>query len=124
MISITGFMEAQKGFASLEPASDLSVSQAEEKLGLLFADDYKQYVRRYGAVSFMNHELTGISSAPSLDVVAVTMQQRSIHPEIPLDRYVIEQANIDGIVFWQDRSGAVFRNHEKKYNSLLAYLSQ
>lgn len=103
------------------------IKNAEDKLGLQFADDYKEYVAHYGTISFNGHELTGISCDRNLDVVAVTEKQwnKNLIEEHLL--YVIEEAHIDGIVIWQSPSGEIFQtspNAEAKKicNSLAEYI--
>lgn len=54
------------------------------------------------------NELTGVCGSKQLNVVPVTLEERS-NTTVPLDWYVLEQANIDGIVLWQDKSGAVYQ---------------
>ena len=68
----------------------------------------REYVAAFGAASFAGHELTGVCGSKRLNVVPVTLEERS-NTTVPLDWYVLEQANIDGIVLWQDRSGAVYQ---------------
>ena len=50
------------------------VKSAEDKLGLQFADDYKEYVAHFGTISCNGHELTGISCDTNLDVDRKTME--------------------------------------------------
>ena len=61
-----------------------------------------------GNMSLPGHELTGVCGSKRLNVVPVTLEERS-NTTVPLDWYVLEQANIDGIVLWQDKSGAVYQ---------------
>ena len=96
-------------FYSLTGASEEQIAQAERALSLRFADDYRQYVRAFGAVSAAGHELTGVCASKRLNVVDVTLSARAAQPAIPRDWYVLEEANIDGIVIWQSGAGEVFQ---------------
>lgn len=96
-------------FHALAGASEEQISQAERALSLRFADDYRQYVRAFGAVSAAGHELTGICASKRLNVVEVTLSARAVQPAVPQDWYVLEEANIDGIVVWQSGTGEVFQ---------------
>ena len=96
-------------FYSLTGASGEQIAQAERALSLRFADDYRQYVRAFGAVSAAGHELTGICASKRLNVVDVTLSARGLQPAVPQDWYVLEEANIDGIVIWQSGAGEVFQ---------------
>ena len=89
--------------------SEEQIAQAERALSLRFAVDYRQYVRAFGAVSAAGHELTGICASRRLNVVEVTLSARAVQPAVPQDWYVLEEANIDGIVIWQSSAGEVFQ---------------
>ena len=83
-------------------------------------------IKEYGAVTFSGHELTGICNSKRLNVVDVTKEERKYN-KVPEDWYVIEQANIDDIVIWQDTNGAVYQTMPNKKpiklcNSLLEYI--
>jgi len=102
-------VEQKEGFESTTPASEESIAEAEKKLGLFFSQEYKEYLLKYGAVSYHGHIFTGISPFPGIDVVAVTVEARQNNPQVPLSYYVIEEAHIDGLIIWQDASGTVYR---------------
>ena len=87
--------------------TDTEIESAQEKLGLKFADDYKTYLRKIGLACFDGHELTGICEDPRLNVVDVTINNQEDNPK-KSSCYVIEEANIDGIVIWQDASGLIY----------------
>ena len=95
------------------------IESAEKKLGINFADDYKAYLKEIGLACFDGHELTGLSQDPRLDVVHVTKDQRENNPEAR-SLYVIEEANIDGIVIWQDFSGKIYMTTENSKPRLIA----
>lgn len=104
-ISIIG---QKKSLHSIQGASSEDITKAEEALGLKFAKDYADYLKKYGVVSFFGHELTGICSASRLNVINVTNELRQYTQDIPNDLYVVEETNYDGLVVWQDNSGAVY----------------
>lgn len=87
--------------------SDKEIESAEKELGINFASDYKTYLKEIGLACFDGHELTGICEDLRLDVVHVTKDQWENNPEAK-NYYVIEEANIDGIVIWQDFSGKIY----------------
>lgn len=89
-------------------ASSEQVKAAELELSVIFAPDYHEYVKAFGAASFAGHELTGVCTSKRLNVVTVTQEERK-STSVPLDWYVIEQANIDGIVIWQTASGVIYQ---------------
>ena len=94
--------------------TDNRIREAEMKLGLIFSDEYKEYVSCFGCVSFVSHELTGICSSENTNVVTSTIRCKESIPNIPSDWYVIEEANIDGIIIWQESSGIIHETQPKK----------
>jgi hypothetical protein len=93
----------------LKPAPEADIAAAEERLGLRFADEYKEYLGVFGAILADGVELTGIAKSESRHVVAVTMQERKLNPDVPNDLYVVENVGIDGIIIWQNEKGRIFR---------------
>jgi len=89
-------------------ATEEEIHQAEEMLGVKIAQDFKKCLISFGVFAFDGHEMTGITDNKRLSVVDVTKRQRVQNPEIPSDWYVIEEANMDGIVIWQNDRGTVF----------------
>lgn len=107
-MKISKLIQKQPAFHARGAVSDEDIKTAENTLGLQFAQDYREYVAAFGAASFAGHELTGVCGSKRLNVVPVTFEERN-NTAVPSDWYVLEQANIDGIVLWQDRSGAVYQ---------------
>lgn len=91
----------------LKPATEAEVTAAEKELGVIFAEDYREYVLKYGVISARGIELTGVTTAKRLDVVTVTKAEREM-ASIPDNMYVIENVAIDGIVVLQNTAGEVF----------------
>lgn len=110
MTDIVNLMQKQPDFYAMKGASVEEISRAEKELTLRFADDYRRYVAAFGVASYSGHELTGVCKSKRLNVVNVTLEERSKNAGIPSDWYVIEQANIDGIVIWQTMTGEVYQS--------------
>lgn len=126
MADIVKLMQTMPDLYTMKGASEEEIQNAEQELGLKFAADYRKYVAAFGAISFESHELTGICSSKRLSAVDVTIKERR-NCEVPEDWYVIEQANIDGIVIWQDASGSVYQTgpgakQKRLCKSLAAYI--
>ena len=98
------------------------IERAEKKLGLSFAEDYKEYLLTVGMVMCNGHELTGLGKASRTNVVDVTKEMKIIHDNIPDDWYVIENVGMDGAVMWQDSKGAVYFNDKKECNSFSEFI--
>lgn len=124
MKSLSEVIESKENLVHSKPLKEEVIKEAEEKLSLKFSRDYYEYTLRYGAISYLKHELTGVTGFPEDDVVEITLGERLIHPEIPNDWYVIERAGIDDIVFWQDRDGAIYQGKKKICNNLLEYIDK
>lgn len=99
--------------------TDVEIERVQKELGIDFATDYKTYLKEIGLACFDGHELTGICEDPRLDVVHVTKDQRENNPE-SRSLYVIEEANIDGIVIWQDFSGKIYMTEGNSKPKLIA----
>lgn len=99
--------------------TDVEIERVQKELGIDFATDYKTYLKEIGLACFDGHELTGICEDPRLDVVHVTKDQRENNPK-SRSLYVIEEANIDGIVIWQDFSGNIYMTVENSRPKLIA----
>lgn len=126
MADIVKLMQKQPDFYAMKGASEEEIRMAEQALELCFAADYRKYIAAYGVASFAGHELTGICKSKRLSVIDVTIEERD-NTLVPTDWYVLEQANIDGIVIWQDSTGAVYQTApnakaEKICGSLAEYI--
>ena len=120
---------AQKDkFESGKAASEEKIQEAEHTLRLTFANEYREYLRKYGNVSFLGHILTGISQYLGIDVVTVTEETRRLNNSShDSNLYVIEETHIDGIIIWQDETGSIYQTAPgsrpvKIYNNLREYI--
>ncbi len=109
MDDIINILRSLPNFVHMTGATESDISSAETALGLTFADDYRKYVFAFGAAAVNGHELTGVCSSKRLNVVDVTIEERNNNEDIPANWYVLEQANIDGIVIWQAPSGEIYQ---------------
>lgn len=105
-------IEVVKGLRNLEKVGKISVADitdAEIQLRLNFAEEYKEYLAEFGAISANGIELTGIISVEYCNVVSATIQEWKLNPKIPHTMYVVENTYIDGIVVWQDNNGLIYQ---------------
>lgn len=109
MTNIQNKLRALPAFCALPGASAQQIADAERALALSFADDYREYLLAFGVASAAGHEFTGICASERLNVVDVTLSERKIVPGIAQDCYVLEEANVDGIVIWQNGSSEIFQ---------------
>lgn len=105
----------------------LTIQDAERKLRLTFADDYKNIVKQKFPKEYCYATIMGISDKPFLDVVAMTKIAREEYPNIPLNMYVVANLGIDYFYMLQDQSGVIYECHasigiRKAYNNLATYI--
>lgn len=93
----------------LKSATEMQITDAELQLRIRFADEYKEYLKAFGAIMADGIELTGIAKAEYRSVVSLTKQERELNPKVPNTMYVIENTGVDGIIIWQDSLGNVYR---------------
>lgn len=116
-----------KNMRSLGRASEAQILQAENLIGIKFADEFKEYAKEYGAISAYGLELCGVCNSKRLDAASFTLEERELNKNFPNDMYVIENLGIDGILILQNERGEVFEispntKPKKIYNSLADYL--
>ena len=128
---MTGFtkkLQDQDDFiSSKNGAKAVAIRRTEQKLGLCFAKEYKDYTQQLGIAVANVHEFTGVVEMPRLSVAQVTVEERKRNPNIPESLYVVERMGIDGIIIWQDQNGCVYMTirdgqPEKIAQSLAEYL--
>lgn len=99
---------------------------AQEKLDLVFSDEFMDYVRNYGAISLYATEWTGLNVPDRINVVTTTLKERELDAKFPKNCYVIENLAIEGIVILSDESDTIYEyaNGRKKViaSSLSEYL--
>jgi hypothetical protein len=114
-------------FHALKGADEKRIQAAERELGVVFSQDYREYLSEFGLMDVNGHEFTGICDSPRLNVVEVTKSDRQYISGIPSNWYVLEEAYIDGIIIWQDENGSVYfsapnRKPYKLADSMIGYL--
>lgn len=120
-------LDSKEGIYPGKKASDSEIKKVEEQLQLKFSDEYVEYLKEFGDLSYESHELTGITENNNLNVVFVTEYWRKKNSNISKEFYVIEDLKIDNVVFWQDRKGDIYQTignevPKKMYESLLEYI--
>lgn len=104
------------------------VNEAQSKLNITFPEEYIDYVREFGVVSFYGTEWTGLNVEGDLNVVEVTEQERSLNDRFPKECFVLENLGIDGVLIICNEKGQVFSIHfnevKKICNSVSEYLDE
>lgn len=129
MDNIVVVMKSMLDYIGSNGRTEEEIRQAEIALGIIFAKDYRKYLKEIGLACFEGRELTGLTANARLDVVSVTKEQREKFGEVASSWYVVEEANIYGIVIWQSSDGTVYEvaantKAKKIASSLAEYISQ
>lgn len=102
------------------------IKDAQKALGITFPDEFIDYVKEYGAISFYGTEWMGLNVDGYINVVDATKQERDINDNFPSDCFVLENQGIDGIITVADEKGNVYSiSYDKKeliYTSIIDYL--
>lgn len=124
-----GIVEKIKNIDKLYHAKGCTTRQlkdAQNELGLDFPEEFIDYVKEYGAISFYGTEWTGLNVDDYLNVVKVTKQERELNSAFPTDCFVLENQAIDGLITAVNEKGNVFCiQYDKKTllcNSISEYL--
>lgn len=128
MENIIDLINSLSDLIALKPAIEKQISDAENQLGLKFANEYKEYLAKFGAIMADGIELSGIAKSEHRNVVSLTQQEWGLNQTVPHNMYVVENLGIDGIIIWQDEKGVIYQstpNTEpiKIANSLAEYIS-
>ena len=114
MSELNSYIREQPFLHFKNGADESVIKSAECKLNCRFADDYRDYLKEFGVASFNGHEMTGLADSKRLNVVDVTLTNRDYFEFNLTGFYVVEEANIDGIVIWQNCDGLVFMSQPGK----------
>ena len=110
MFDIISTIKKLPSMESLSPANSETIKIAEETLKLKFAEDYKKYLSTFGAVCSDIIAISGISDKSYINVLNLTLKARSANEQIPPNFYVIEDVGVDGLIIWQDETGAIYQS--------------
>lgn len=100
-------LKAYVDYIELGGVSEELIKNAETVLGLIFAEEYRNYLLECGIASADGHEFTGLGNSKRLDVIQTTLYERKRNPKIPSDMYVIERIGINNLVIWQHTNGSI-----------------
>lgn len=107
-------------------ASEEQIERAEKRLNLKFSEEYREYVKEFGAISFLGAEWSGLNVESYINVVNMTEDEKAFNEFFPEKYFVIENLGIDGIVILSNEDGKIYSNqYDKKElicNSLSEYL--
>lgn len=128
MSKIIETIKALPNLISIGRATSTQIKEAETKLQLKFATEYKEYLSSFSAITADGIELSGLCKSKNRDVVLLTEREWNNNSKIPHNMYVIENTGIDGINIWQDENGSIYKTSydskpKKIATSLADYIS-
>ena len=104
--------------------TEKDICLAEKELNLRFSDEYRKYLKQLGIAAYDGHELTGLTKTERTNVVYVTKKEKENNFQIPESWYVIEVANIDNIIIWQEKNGRIYVSCGEKTEEIFESLSE
>ena len=120
-------LKDKKNVYHLDGAPISVIKQYEEKLELVFSDDYVEYLKAFSLLSYGIHELTGVCDSKRLNVVDATLREKKENELIPKGMYLIESVGVENLTIWQNETGEIFEvdykaEPRKICDSLLEYI--
>ena len=107
-------------------ASKEQIERAEKRLNLKFSEEYKEYLKEFGAISFFGNEWSGLNIDGYFNVVNMTEDEKALNKYFPEKYFAIENLAVDGVIFVSNEEGKIYSiQYDKKElicNSLCEYL--
>lgn len=113
MKDIVNMLKEKDDFFSKDGATIVDIKDAEKELGIVFANDYRDYLEAFSIASADGHEFTGIINSDRLNVAYVTKLEKKKNSKVSNSMYVVERLDIDGIVIWQSENGKIYQTIEQ-----------
>lgn len=128
MSKIVEKMKQIKGLNAIKGCSTEQVNEAQKALGIMFPNEYVDYVKAFGCIDFGATEWTGLNIKGRLNTVEATKKEMSVNPDFPKGCFVLENLGIDAKLIIVDQMGKVYllQYDKKTYycESISAYLDK
>ena len=96
------------GLKSVGGCTKEQIDDAQSKLSLVFPEEYKEYLEKYGVIRFKGVELCGLNIDGYLNVVEATEQEKQVNKEFPAKMFVIEDLGVDARLIVGDEKGNIY----------------
>lgn len=106
------------GLYTVGKVSQEEIEKAEKNLNIKFPEEYREFLKEFGAVSFYGTEICGLKVPEYLNVVDTTLEERELNREFPDNVFIVERMNIDNIIAFSDESGQIFIADDKKIKKI------
>lgn len=108
MSKIKDLISSIDGIKFIGACTSDEIDDAQNKLGLGFPEEYKEYLLNYGAIRFNGIELCGLNIDGYLNVVEATEQEKEANSSFPNKMFVIEDLGIDAKLIVGDEEGNIY----------------
>ena len=105
-------------------ASEEQILRAEKRLELKFTEEYKNYVKEFGAISFLGNEWIGLNIDGYFNVVNMTEEERALNEFYPKKYFVIENIGVDRMLIISNEKGEIYTIQYDKIKFLCNSLSE
>ena len=105
-------------------ASEEQIIRAEKRLNLKFSEEYKEYVKEFGAISFFGNEWSGLNIDGYFNVVNITEDERVLNESFPKKHFVVENIGVDSIFIISNEDGKIYSIQYDKIEFLCNSLSE
>ena len=114
------------GLCAIEGCTSEQVEMAQNVLGIIFPEEYIEYVRQFGCIDFGAVEWTGLNIKGRLNTVDATLQEMSVNHDFPKGFFVLEDLGIDAkkVIVNEKGQAYLLQRNKKTYlcNSISDYL--
>ncbi len=124
MSNIVDKLKAIPDLNALEGCSVQQVKEAQAELGLIFPDEYVEYVREFGCIDFGATEWTGLNIKGRLNTVDATKKEMSVNANFPNGYFVLENLGIDAKHIIVNEKGEVYLLQYDKKTYLCGSISE
>ena len=105
-------------------ASKEQIERAEKRLNLKFSEEYKEYLKEFGAISFFGNEWSGLNIDGYFNVVNMTEDEKALNESFPKKHFVIENIGVDSIFIISNEDGKIYSIQYDKIEFLCNSLSE
>ena len=108
MSAIVELISKVDGLKSVGGCTKEQIDEAQSKLDLIFPEEYKEYLEKYGVIRFKGVELCGLNIDGYLNVVEATEQEKQVNKAFPAKMFVIEDLGVDARLIVGDEKGNIY----------------
>lgn len=108
MSAIVELISKVDGLKSVGGCTKEQIDEAQSKLDLIFPEEYKEYLEKYGVIRFKGVELCGLNIDGYLNVVEATEQEKQVNKKFPAKMFVIEDLGVDARLIVGDEKGNIY----------------